>query len=202
MIFTSFYTLQTPYEQVMQDYLLPTLKKFNLKYEIKGVKNEHHWQKNMINKSKLILEMLKKHKQDVIFIDADGTIEKFPQLFWDIPQEYDLAGHWLDYELQWREKSSKKRDLLGGTLMFRYRPNVLKFIEEWIVLCEKYYTTSNDQRLLQKLIKEHPEIKGYYLPYSYAVILTFQNKIPKHMIKPGEVVILHHQVSRKIKRLI
>ncbi len=41
------------------------------------------------------------------------------------------------------------------------------------------------------------------LPYSYCVVVNHSNKIPKHMINPGEVIILHWQKSRlyKNKRL-
>ena len=80
MIFVGYYTRLTPYQIVMSTKLLPSLEKWNLDYDIEGIDDRGNWFANTSYKAEFILNMLNKHKQDVCFLDADATIEKFPEL--------------------------------------------------------------------------------------------------------------------------
>ena len=97
IIYCSFFTIGTPYEKVMGEFLQPTLDKYNLPYDIQGVKDLGSWSKNTSYKGKFILDMLEKHKKTLVILDADATIEQYPTLFSQIPQEYDMAVHYLDW---------------------------------------------------------------------------------------------------------
>lgn len=199
MLIVSYYTKNTPYESVMLNQLFPTIRKWNLPYDIQGIKDLGSWQKNTHYKATFLKEMLIKHREPIVFLDSDATIEQYPVLF-DQLKDYDIAYHELDWNLQWRGKPGTKKEILSGTLYLNYTSNVLNFLNEWIGENER--NTNWEQRNMAKVLKEKTDrlqLKVYPLPYSYITILKHNNQIPSH-IKPEDVVILHHQASRKYKK--
>ena len=198
MLFISYYTLKTPYEHIINKYLFPTLKKWKLEYDVEGVKNLGDWYKNTGYKSTFILKMLEKHKKDVIFLDGDATVEKYPVLFDKIPQEYDLACHFLDWSKQythWRNREHPK-ELLSGTMLWRYRPKVIELIKKWQAEVAKNPKVW-EQKVLQRMIDGEKGIKIYDLPAGYTAIAQGNGKAKAYVT---DVVILHHQVSRKYRQ--
>lgn len=196
MIFVSYYTKNTPYEKIMKTHLLPSLQKFNLAHDIKGIEDLGNWSANTSYKAKFLLKMLKKHKQSIVFIDADATIEKFPKLFFEIPPKYDIAVHYLDWNLQWRKKPGTKRELLSGTMLFRYNKKVLKLVETYIKECEKFPKIW-EQKLLQRLVRHNLQLEIYELPAEYCCVILHSGAIPSYVKNP---IIVHHQASRKYKK--
>ena len=191
MIYVSFVSKNSPYEKVVEDYLIPTLKKFNLKYDIDYIGNRGSWIANIQYKPEFIRKMLLKHKQSIISLDADATIEKNPILFETI-QDYDIAVHYLDWRT-WYKKSYDKLELLGGTQYFAYNEKVLSLIEEWIRRQQTKVQWA--QQVFQQLIFERrEELKLYQLPISYCFIEN-----DRHKEEQKDAVILHHQVSRKYR---
>jgi len=197
IIYISYYTKSTPYQAVMEKYLLPSLKKFNLCHDIETVEDLGNWQKNTSYKAQFVLQKLLQHKKTVIFIDADATIEQYPSLFTEIPPEYDIAVHYQDWWKQWRNKDCGKRfDLLSGTIMFRYNEKALSLVRKWV---ERTKTSTKwEQKVLQEITEQDKEIKIYKLPVEYCTVIMHDGSIPKY-IKKEDVVILHHQASRKLK---
>ncbi len=196
MIIISYYTSNTPYENVMKDYLEPGLKKWNLIYDIEGVDDLGSWQKNTHYKAKFIKKMLLKHKCSVIFIDADATIEKYPELFQGL-ENYDIAYHELDWTLQWKGISGTKKHILSGTLYLNYNKKVLTFLDKWIE--ENNKNTQWEQRNMQEVLKrEKIKLKVFPLPYEYIVIPRQNGELPPN-IKKEDIVIYHHQKSREYK---
>ncbi len=196
MIFISYYTKNTPYEKVANTYLLPSLKKWNLSYDIEGIPDFGNWQKNTHYKAKFCRKMLLKHKQPVIFLDADATIEQYPKLFEEL-ENYDISFHELDWYKFWRNEIGKdKREVLSGTLYLNYTENTLKFIDDWI--SENNKSTNWEQRNMQKILEGEwkNKLKIYPLPIEYIAIIKYNGEIPNYIKNP---VIIHHQVSRQYK---
>lgn len=194
MIFVSYYTTGV-YEQVIQKYLLPSLKKWNLKYDIAEVKDRGDWQLNTQFKSKFIKGMLEEYKEDICFLDADATIEKYPELLFNIPDEYDIAMHLLDWQLMWRGiEGQDQRELLSGTMLLKYKENTLKLVDEWIRQIETNKSIK-EQKVLENILLNN-KYKYYDLPASYCTIKKFDGSIPEYIKEP---IILHHQVSRLYK---
>lgn len=194
----SFFTLDTPYEKVMYDYLFPTIKKFGLDWYITGIHNEHSWGKNTSSKPAFILDALKNnfHKSRLIFLDADATIEQYPQLFKDIPEEYDVACHYLDWSTWYR--NGEKKELLTGTLYLRDSKAVRELVKEWDKRARA--STKWEQDIFQTLLLERPEIKVYQLPLEYCYIKTLPNG-SEPFVKCNPVI-LHHQMSRQFKKVV
>ncbi len=197
LIYISYYTKNTPYEKVMNSHLLPSLKRFKLPYDIEAVPDLGSWRANTSFKAQFVLQKLLQHKKDVIFIDADATIEQYPSLFAQIPPEYDIGVHYQDWYKQWRNSDcGKKFDLLTGTIMFRYNERVLSLVRKWVATVKN--STTWEQIVLQKLTEENKDIKIYKLPVEYCTVINHKGEIPNY-IKKEDVKILHHQASRKLK---
>lgn len=201
MIYVSYYTKDTPYEKVIQTYLIPSLKRWNLKYDIKAIKNQGSWQANTHFKAKFIKKMLLKHKQAIIFLDADATIEKYPKLFNILNREYseiDIGLHYLDWYKFWRRvNGQKKKEALSGTLYLNYNKKVLQFLDEWIE--ENNRNFAWEQKNMQWILRTwKKKLKIYNLPPEYCCIILFNGNLPKHYLTEKPVIV-HHQVSRKYK---
>ena len=196
MIFISYYTENTPYETVMNTHLLPSLKKWNLKYDIITTWDRGLWQGNTGYKSTFIKEMLLKHKEDVCFIDADGTIEKYPELLFNIPEKYDIAIHFLDWYQFWRKQlGNPHRELLSGTMVIKYKESAFELLETWIKAVKNDIHTK-EQKVLDNILQKNKKYKVYDLPPAYCAIKKFDGSVPDYV---GDPIVLHHQVSRDYK---
>lgn len=200
MIIISYYTKNTPYEEVMNTRLLPSVKKWNLNYDIEAIEDLGSWKANTHVKAEFIKKMLIKHKQAIVFLDADATIEKHPDLFYYIEKNgYDIAYHELDWFKMWRkQEGNSKREVLSGTLFLNYTKMNLNFLDAWIDY-NKNHSQWEQLNMAQILTQYKDKLKTYPLPYSYITII-FKNKVlPLHMIKKEDIVILHHQASRQYR---
>ena len=194
MIYISYFTKSTPYVQVAKSYLIPSLARWNLRYDVRELPSQGDWLHNVALKPGFILDMLNEYKEDVTFLDADATIEQSPDLLNSIPSEYDIAVHYLDWKT-WYGKGDKK-ELLSGTMFLRNNSKVKELCKEWSEEAKKGERW--EQSVLANILKERTDINIYELPLSYCYIKSRPNdKQPLVLLNP---VILHHQVSRKYKR--
>jgi len=196
LVFVSFVTKNSPYIEIMEKYLIPSLKKFNLSYDIDYIKDKGSWLKNVRYKSEFIKKMLLKHKQAIVSLDADSEIIQYPILF-DKLEQYDMSFHYLDWYRYWRNKKGKsQRIALGGTIYFNYNKNVLTFVDEWIK--QQKRTNNYAQTDMQKISEKFKTIlKIYDLPIEYCVIIKRNNTVPSYV---KNIVIKQYQLSRKIKK--
>jgi len=197
IVYISFYT-EGSYEKIINQYLIPSFKKFKLKYKVYKVPNLKNWDKNTRYKAKIILKALNEFKENLVFIDADATIESFPEIFYKIPIYYDLAFHYVDWMLLWRKiKGENKRQLATGTMWFNNNKNTKALIQQWIK--EDEINSELEQQILQNLLaKWKDKLQIYNLPPEYCAIILHNGEIPYHYLKE-KPIILHHQVSRKLK---
>ncbi len=194
-----FATVDTPYVSILERQLEKSCKNFKLKTYFATVPNLHNWYRNTAYKPKFILDALNNLKRDVVWIDADATIEKYPILFDIIPKEYDIALHNLSWR-KWYGHDSDTKELLTGTMYFRNRQVVKDLCQEWYDKSNADVTSNIwEQKILQNIIGKYP-IKIYELPIEYIYITTRPNGLPS-LIK-CDPVIKHYQASREWKRKI
>jgi len=195
MIIVSYYT-PGDYEEVMNTHLRPSVEQFNLKHDIVAVEDLGNWQANTSFKAQFCLDMLKKHKEDICFIDSDATIEQLPIALYTIPEGFHIACHLLDWYMMWRNRAGfDKRELLSGTMVLKYCPKTLELVERYVEECK--HSTEWEQRILQRIIEEDKSYNLYQLPPQYCAIIKYNGEVPEFM-KP--TFITHHQASRKFKR--
>lgn len=193
----AFVTQDSPYEEVANKYLLESAKKLNLNVQILKTKNYHHWRLNVSQKPLIILKLLEEGKDCIVFLDSDATIESYPQLFHEIPDEYDLAYHTLHWDTWYNRPNDNTTELLSGTLFIRNRPIVKEICKEW---WEKSKDGNQwEQQILQKILPKY-QLKTYDLPINYTYIKTLP-KGQEPYVKCDNIVIAHHQVSRIYKHV-
>jgi len=181
------------YEGIAKKYLIPSLRKLKLTYLMGHVgieRDEKNWIKNVNRKPEFIRNCLLQFKEDVLWIDADAEVRKYPELFSKIPFEYDIAYHSLDWATWYNVPGSKTKEPLIGTLYLRYRPKVLKFLDRWIVECNQ--DSLSAQKVLHKALGD---IKVFDLPLEYCYINSMPNRREPY-VKIDNPMIIHYQASR------
>jgi len=191
----AFVTQDSPYQEVAEQYIIPSAKKLNLEVKILKAPNYHAWGKNVAQKPLMISKLLEEGIDNIVFLDCDATIDSYPQLFHDIPDEYDIAFHTLHWNTWYNRPKDTTTELLSGTLFLRNRPIVKKLVNEW-------YEKASDgsiweQRILEKIISNY-DLKTYDLPLSYCFINVMPNGKEPY-VKCDNVIFRHHQVSRIYK---
>ena len=197
MIYISYGTKDTPYEHIIEGYLKQSLIQFDLKYHVEYPEDMGSWQKNTHYKAEFIYNCLNKFKESVVFLDSDATVLQHPHLFSFIDtQDIDIALHYLDWKKNWRNEDGDVFEALSGTLYLNYNEKTLKFLRDWIA--KNNDSMEWEQKNMQSVL-EASNLVIEKLPYSYCTVINHQNKVPSHMIKEEDVVILHHQKSRQYK---
>lgn len=194
----SYATKNTPYEQILDDYLLKSVRKQGLPYYTELIDDLGTWYKNTAYKPKFILETLDKFKdQCLVFIDADATIERYPDLFLEIPEYYDLGIHFLDRNKWYGHNETNNMELLSGTIFLRNNEHIRRLVRHWHEEAER--TQEWEQKALQRVLKQHIDINVSELPLSYCYIKTLPNG-REPLNKIDNPVIVHYQLSRQLKR--
>lgn len=175
----SYYTEHTIYENYIQR-LLNSLKKFKLDYYIEGIPALGDWKTATDYKATFILRALRRTPKSIVFIDADGEVVQYPQLFDKLGA--DVAAFYSHINHLW-----------SGTLFFKNNAKVYCLINDWIKANKKNKILF-EQRVLQGVIGRNKVIKSDRLPLSYC-------KIYDHKLKCKNPVILHYQASRIVKKL-
>ena len=198
MKFIGFYTKDTPYEQLANENLIASYERWNLSYDVKGIPDRKSWAENTAMKSKIIKEMLLKYKEPVVFLDADATIEKFPELFFQIPNNVDLAFHHFNWFGHWRNQWENKTriELLSGTMYWGYNEKTLNLLDEWIVKVQEHIHKW-EQKILEEIVYAKNNLNIMDLPAEYCCVIRQNNTIPNYIKEP---VIIHWQASRQYKR--
>lgn len=195
MKYVTFYT-SGYYEKVYNEYLRPSAEAVNLDIRAYKEHNYHDWGLNTRMKARVIDRALLDF-DDIVWLDSDASVKKYPELFDKIPEKYDLAVYYLDWSRHWEGKlGGHKRELVNSVMMMRNRPIIKSIVKEWI---KKNDTTSHvwEQQLFQDILERHKDIKTYILPDEYCTILTRDNTIPDYVKDP---VIVQNQISRKVRQ--
>jgi len=202
LLFGTFYTKETSYEQVVNEYLIPSCKKAGIEPIVEGIPNKGTWTKNVAEKPRIILSLLESFIREddiLVFVDADATIERYPIELCNIPSEYEIGYHTLDWN-SWYGYTSQKpvHEVLSGTMIFRNTENVRHLCAEWY----KEAKSSNlwEQKVLQGLLKQNGHLKVYDLPVEYCFMTSLPDgRKPLVKCKP---IIKHYQKSRELKRTL
>jgi hypothetical protein len=195
-IVSAFCTTNTPYEEEVKTRLVPSLQKLDIPYYIEAVQNKGNWKTNVAYKPKALYHALEKNPLlNVVGLDADCKVLEYPDLFDNIPLEYDIALHKLDWKT-WYGHNVEKKEVLSGTIFLRNTEAVKNLVKEWYERAIKSNTW--EQQVLAQLLEEK-KIPVYELPLSYCYINSLPNgESPKVVIE--NPVIVHYQASRIYKK--
>lgn len=192
-----FATDKTPYVDIAEKNIIKSLKTLNIGYHFAIVPNLGSWQKNTSFKPSFAYAMLEAYDNNVVLLDADCEVKKYPELFDNIPEQYDVAAYTLSMK-EWYRNGTIGTELLSGTLFLRNNEKVRELVGLWITNCQKEKIW--EQKVLQKAILEL-NIQVYPLPVSYCYIATLPNGNPPY-VECKDPYIVHYQASREYKRKI
>ena len=195
IIFISYYTKNTIYEEIINTHLIPSLKKWDLKYHIFDIENKGSWQLNAIQKPVILQQALNKFPDyDIIWEDADSEILQYPELLFNISEQYDIAVHYLNWNAHYGKEGM---EMLDGTVFWRNNDKVEVFIDNLILLSTD--RGLDHQKTMAKMLDNDKDINVFPLPRTYSYLMTQPNG-NKPVIEIQNPVIIHHQISREAKR--
>jgi len=194
LIFISGYTVNTPYEEQINNVLVPSFKKFNLNYWVKPFESLGKWQKNSSHKVDIILEKLNSSTEDLVWVDADANILRYPSLLFEITE--DLGFHILSWKKHFG-KTQERLELLDGTLFIKNNNKTKLLLEELAKIIANI--THSHRHELTELLKCHPEITCFNLPWEYCYIPTTPKGLTHNPI--DNAIIEQYQLSRKTRHL-
>ena len=195
----SFYTVNTPYEQVMNKYLVPSLKRHpKLEYDIIPVEPVGNWTRNVALKPTVIAQELAKDPRDLVWLDADCIVKRYPQLLHEIPEESDLGLFYLDWEKWYRKKGSSRIELVSSCMFLRNTEKVRDLVDEWAKRALESHEW--EQKVLQELLEER-EMSIFTFPEGFNYINTLPTgkaPYPENVVEDPYIVQI--QISRDLKK--
>lgn len=196
IIYVSYATEDSPYVDLLNKSLIPSLLRNGLNVDTEITENRHNWSRNTQLKANIVYKMLIKWQCPIVMLDADAVVLRYPALF-ETLGDYDVAFHNLDTELFWKGKSGKKREPLTGTMFFNYTEKGQELAARWCGINDNN-EGDNDMNNFREALTKVEGLKIYQLPLEYVAIVKFNNEIPDCIKDP---VIKHMQASRKYRRL-
>jgi hypothetical protein len=204
----TFFTEDTPYQQVYMDYLLKSLDRDTAKDPRLATKtlmteiipNQGSWHANVAQKPAIILKQLQELPENscLCFVDADATFEQYPIMFDETHVGYDLAVHLLDWNAWYGyNENPPRRELLSGTIFIRNNAKTRRLCQVWHE--EALRSNEWEQAVLARVLPQSGVV-WFDLPLSYCYIKTRPGGLPP--LVQCDPVILHHQASRTLKRTV
>jgi len=195
-VFVSAFTCGTPYEFAARR-LRDSLQALGLPYDIEPVRSRGSWLKNVHMIPEVCLRMLRKHHpRPIVWLDADATVERWPQLLVDLSRgNADFAVH---HAPGWGADTAHIRELLDGTMYFAPTVFAERLLIEWIK-ADAARPGDLEQRVLQDILPRmvaSGSVKVSELPAEYCLIHDHPGQ-QKALRGPG--VVMHWQASRKYR---
>jgi len=175
MIFTSFFTRNTIYEEQVYK-LIASLEKFNLPYYIEGIDQfSSNWRDICGYRGKFIVNVMEKFNDDVCWLDADAIINQPPK---------ELLTTKADITFYFRNNC----EVLLGTSLFKNTKEVKSLLLKWTNTIENSKNRNISQFVFKQLLSS-TKLTTHFLPESYCHIFD------KYITTTP--VITHYQLSRK-----
>jgi len=161
--------------------LLASARRFGLSIKVETIPSGRAWELNCAYKANFIRSAWRQSSQPVVWLDADATVEAFPDLFERIDADY-AVHRWGG----WKTAS--------GTIYFGKSLEAGELLDHWVERCEADPATW-DQIHLESAwadVSRRRPLKTVWLPRSYCHI--FDKK------STSAPVITHWQASRSLKK--
>lgn len=192
-IIVSFYTKNTGYEKEFKERLLPSLLRWNLPFDVQGIRSRGCWEKNAIHKPAFIRKMMDKHpEKNIVWLDVDAAIHKHPKLFGKI--DADIAVHYIDWSIY--SKYINERELDSAVIFFKNNQAARGVIDDWTAHLRTHGPIRHgDQMTLQVVLDSHRRngtVVVQELPPEYCKIFDSMKQVENPVIE-------QFQASRRFK---
>jgi len=189
-IVVSFYTKNTGY-QLEINRLEESVRKFGLEYDFFASEDLGTWRKNIHARIQILLNFLDKHAgKDIVYIDADGSVQKYPELLDNFQDDFGIVK--IDHDKYWpaeRNRPTGRYEYLGGTMYLKNNDRMRALLRLWQKL-DAPMNTPLSQHTLIRAIEQSSDLKIRILPDTYCQIFDV-------MVEAGDPVVEHFQASRR-----
>lgn len=177
----SYYTAGTQYEQHAQR-LIESLHGLNLPHLVVPVDSLGSWERNCSYKPSFILEMWRRLKTPILWVDADATAHAPPLRLADAV--FDFA---INKYFGWKFAS--------GTLYFNQTPAAACLLQSWVAAAnaEPLLFDQVTLTLAWWRTAQETSLRTAWLPRAYTQIFD----MPQEPDSSEEPVFIHHQASRQ-----
>lgn len=204
-IIVSGFTKDTPYEIEAKN-LQATLEAHGLPFDITGIKAKDSWRDNCRAMNHVILDAFEKHPdKDIIWLDADARVRKYPALFDDY--RYDIGL----YFPMWPPNSGKI-ECRTGTIYFKNTQPVRDFFRDYVNELAAVESDFEPEKRFGELVKESGLNYDSYFPGEYCMIFhgglknVDQSMFSSEGIEPGyrleDVVILQNMSMKRYPKRV
>ena len=190
----SFYTTGTGYEEEIKS-LEESLIRFGVDYHFFPCEPKGSWRENLNYKSWCISEAFNMFPdQDIVFIDADGIMRKYPILFDKLSEtkEYDVAATFHKYA----PRSGDADELLSGTLWFPNNQKGKDLVDAWHKVGLENPNIRHQKCLrhaIDGLQNNGYNINVYRMPFEYTYVFDYRYPVKR------QPIIEHFQASRRFR---
>lgn len=119
------------YQEYAEKFLIPSLNRFSLKYDIRSLPDLGDYFSNLNQRPAFLLRMMEHHQgRDILLIDVDAEIVSFPERVLNCPEE--VGVHFL------KPSATAAPRPFAGTLFLRNCNGVKELLRLWIDLARAY----------------------------------------------------------------
>ena len=205
----SAYTIGTPYEDEAKR-LEATLLEYKVPYKLYPYESQGDWETNCLQKGRIILKAFNELKRNIVWLDADAEVLKYPELFDTYKYDIGLYRRWHTFKQQGELGTLYHWDT--GTIFLKNKPEVIKLVTiqqsffsvaQTVGLVEAGldWTMTGFNHYINRIARDGGNsltgIRVGQLPVTYSYIMN--TKQPEELKYKRKVVIRHRQASRRLK---
>lgn len=152
-----------------------------LLFYAKEYDNTGQWIMNTAIKPHFIQHALTLLKRPILWIDADGSLLKVPEIF-KAPYPFDFAAR--------KQHGKTEREWHVGTMYFNYTPDTVAFVNDWVEMVKKF--PASDEGALDLLWKQGggSKLTTSDIPPTYFEMLRHTGQ------QPRSDTVIAHRASR------
>lgn len=192
-ILVSFFTKGTGYALEIKR-LERSAVRFGFEYDFYEQEDLGSWRANIHDRIRILKHFLNKYPmRDIVYVDADGEIQQYPELFDNFKADFgivqiDRSQYWSN----WKEFHHEKMEYLGGTMYLKNNENIHALLELWERLDAPMKTLLSQHTLIEAIrqCESAGKLNIQLLPLPYCQIFDT-------MAGEGEPVVEHFQASRR-----
>lgn len=182
-IVVGYYTKNTIYANEASK-LIESLLKYSVPNDIIGIDDQGSWFANTNFKPTFLLKMSAKYPdKPIIYVDCDATFRAYPELFDTL--NCDFAVYVFDRAANYPGGSGF--EILSGTIYLRHGEQRDELLLAWNIECANNPTVWDQKSLAKVIGNDFTKLPGEYC------------KIFDRMKDIEYPVIVHHQISRKVR---
>ena len=164
-----------------------SINHFGYDYELIPVEDRGAWEENCGQKPEIIYDALKRHEENLLYLDADAVIVR------ELPLEELESDEMMVYIMRWKTPQTEwVNELISGCIYLPYNETTLDVVKKW-VRHQQANPMIWDQQTLGEVLNKLPNYKFKQLSPEWNWIEKYHKSLNLNPI------IVQNQISRVMK---